>query len=172
MEEAKTMGPDDINESRHSLPMGVGNNKRVDRKNKVSSDCSVNVFWDPSGGEMVERSWFFNQQTTIRKNRTIQIYCAGDTERNFEGAVFSNGFWSAMWSHMWCDNDQRVSTWKLWLFWAPAISFVKNCAWCEENIAFIIAFKEIMLELSRCSLLCSPKWKTVICWLSSHLLLF
>jgi len=56
MEEAKTMGPDDSNESRHSLPMGVGNDKRVDCKNKASSDCSVNVFWDPSGREMVERS--------------------------------------------------------------------------------------------------------------------
>jgi len=55
MEEAKTMGPDDSNESRHSLPVGVGNDERVDRKNKASSDCSVNVFWDPSGGEMVER---------------------------------------------------------------------------------------------------------------------
>ena len=32
MEEAKKMGPDDNNESRHSLPMGVGNDKRVDRK--------------------------------------------------------------------------------------------------------------------------------------------
>ena len=56
MKEAKTMGPDDSNESRHSLPMGVGNDKRVDRKNKASSDCSINVFWDPSGREMVERS--------------------------------------------------------------------------------------------------------------------
>jgi len=56
MEEAKNMGPDDSNESHHSLPMGVGNDKRVDRKNKASSDCSVNVFWDPSGREMVERS--------------------------------------------------------------------------------------------------------------------
>ena len=56
MEEAKKMGPDDSNESRHSLPMGVGNDKRVDRKNKASSDCSVNVFWDPSGREIVERS--------------------------------------------------------------------------------------------------------------------
>ena len=56
MKEAKKMGPDDSNESRHSLPMGVGNDKRVDRKNKASSDCSVNVFWDPSGREMVERS--------------------------------------------------------------------------------------------------------------------
>jgi len=56
IEEAKTMGPDDSNESRHSLPMGVGNDKWVDRKNKASSDCSVNVFWDPSGREMVERS--------------------------------------------------------------------------------------------------------------------
>jgi len=52
MEEAKTMGPDDSDESRYSLPMGVGNDKRVDRKNKASSDCSVNVFWDPSGREM------------------------------------------------------------------------------------------------------------------------
>jgi len=41
MEEAKTMGPDDSNESRHSLPMGVGNDKRVDRNNKASSDCSL-----------------------------------------------------------------------------------------------------------------------------------
>jgi len=56
MEEAKTLGPDDSNESRHSLPMGVGNDKRVDRKNKASSDCSVKVFWNPSAREMVERS--------------------------------------------------------------------------------------------------------------------
>ena len=56
MEEAKTMGPDDSNQSRHSLLMGVGNNKRVDRKNKASSDCSVNVSWDPSGREMVTES--------------------------------------------------------------------------------------------------------------------
>ena len=56
MEEAKTMGPDDSNESRHSLPIGVGNDQRVDRKNKARSNCSVNVFGDPSGREMVERS--------------------------------------------------------------------------------------------------------------------
>ena len=56
MEEAKTMRPDDSNESRHSLPMGVGDDKRVDCKNKASSDFSVNVFWDPSGREMVGRS--------------------------------------------------------------------------------------------------------------------
>ena len=55
MEEAKTIGSDS-NESRHSLPMGVGNDKRVDHKNKASSDCSVNVFWDPSGREKVKRS--------------------------------------------------------------------------------------------------------------------
>jgi len=56
MEGAETMGPDDSNESRHSLPIGVGNDNRVDRKNKASSDCSVNVFCDLSGTEMVERS--------------------------------------------------------------------------------------------------------------------
>jgi len=56
MEEAKTMEPDDSNESRHSLPMGVGNDEQVDCKNQASSDCSVNVFWDPSGREMMERS--------------------------------------------------------------------------------------------------------------------
>ena len=39
-----------------NLLMGVGNDKWVDRKNKASSDCSVNVFWDASGREMVERS--------------------------------------------------------------------------------------------------------------------
>jgi len=37
MEEAKKMGPDDSNESRHSLPMGVGNDKRVDRKTKQAA---------------------------------------------------------------------------------------------------------------------------------------
>jgi len=56
MEQAKMMGPDDSNESRHSLPVGVGNDKRIDRKNKGSSDCCVNVFWSPSGREMVEQS--------------------------------------------------------------------------------------------------------------------
>jgi len=56
MQEAKTMGPDDSNESQHSLPMDVGNDERVDRKNKASSDCNVNVFLDLSGREMVERS--------------------------------------------------------------------------------------------------------------------
>jgi len=44
MDEAKMIEPDDSNESRHSLPMGVGNGKRVDRKNKTSSDCSSDVF--------------------------------------------------------------------------------------------------------------------------------
>ena len=37
MKEVKTMGPDDSNESRHSLPMGVGNDKRVDRKTKQAA---------------------------------------------------------------------------------------------------------------------------------------
>jgi len=66
------MGPDDSNESRHSLPIGVGNDKRVDHKNKASSDCSVNVFWDPSRRKMVERSCDFNPQTAIRKNETVE----------------------------------------------------------------------------------------------------
>jgi len=63
-----------------------------------------------------ERSWVFNPQTAIRENRTNKIYCAGDTERNFEEAVSWNGFWSGMWSHMWYENDQRISTCKLWHF--------------------------------------------------------
>ena len=37
-----------------SLPVSVGNHKRVDRKNKASSDCSVNVFSDLNGREMEE----------------------------------------------------------------------------------------------------------------------
>jgi len=36
MEEAKKMGPDDSNESRHTLPMGVGNDKRVVRSHTDS----------------------------------------------------------------------------------------------------------------------------------------
>jgi len=55
IEEARTMGPYGSNESQNSAPVGVGNDKRVDRKNKASSDCSKNVFWDPSGKEMVEQ---------------------------------------------------------------------------------------------------------------------
>ena len=50
------MGPADSNESRHSMPIGVGNDKRFDRQNTAISDCSVNVFWDPSGRGMVEQS--------------------------------------------------------------------------------------------------------------------
>jgi len=91
----------------------------MDRKNKASSNCSVNIFWDPSGRKTVERSWVLNPQTAIRKNRTNKIHCAGDTERNFEGSVCLNRFWSGMWSHMWCENDQRISTWKLWHFEPP-----------------------------------------------------
>jgi len=92
MEQAKMMGPDDSSESQQSLPMGVGNDKRVDRKKKASSDCSVNVFWDPNGKEMVKRSLVFNPQTAIRKNKTNKIQCAGDNERNFEEAVCLHGF--------------------------------------------------------------------------------
>ena len=72
---------------------------------KVSSHCSVNVLWDPSRREMVEQNWVFNPQTAIRKNGTIKIHCAGDTERNFGRAVCSNVFWSGMRSHMWCENE-------------------------------------------------------------------
>jgi len=56
MEEAKMMGPDDSNKNRHSLPISVGGDKQVDRKKKANRDCSVNVFWDPSRREMMERS--------------------------------------------------------------------------------------------------------------------
>jgi len=38
MEETITMGPDDGDESRHSLLVDVGNDKRADLKNKASSD--------------------------------------------------------------------------------------------------------------------------------------
>ena len=37
------------------------------------------------------------------------------------------------------ETDQRISTWKLWHFWAPAIPFVKNCAWRMDNVAQIVA---------------------------------
>jgi len=72
--------------------VGVGYDKRVDCKNKASSDRSVNVFWDASGREMVERSETFNPQTASRKNRVKQSHCATHTKRNFEGIVCSNGF--------------------------------------------------------------------------------
>ena len=92
MEKAKIMGPDGGNESRLSLPVGVGNDKRVDHKNKASSDRSVNVFWDPSRGMMVERSCVYNPQMAIRKNRTNAIHFAGYNKCNFEGAVCPDGF--------------------------------------------------------------------------------
>jgi len=56
-----------------TLPMGVGNDKRVDRKNKASSDCSVNVFGNPKRKRVGGTKLSFNPQTAIRKNRTNQI---------------------------------------------------------------------------------------------------
>jgi len=41
MEEEKTMGPDDGNESRHSLPVGVGNNKQADRRKKQAAIAAL-----------------------------------------------------------------------------------------------------------------------------------
>jgi len=40
MEEAKTMGPKNSNESRHSLPMGVGNDNRLIAKTKQAATSS------------------------------------------------------------------------------------------------------------------------------------
>jgi len=68
MEEAKTMEPDDGNESRHSLLLGVGNDKRVDHKNKASSDCSVNVSWDQA-----EERWWNEAEFSIHKRQSGKI---------------------------------------------------------------------------------------------------
>ena len=68
MEEVKTMGPDDSNESRHSLPMGVGNDKRVDRKNKASSDCSVK-----SSGIQAEERWWNEAEFSIHRRQLGRI---------------------------------------------------------------------------------------------------
>jgi len=46
MEEAEKMGPDDSNESRHSLPMGVGNDKRVDLPNATLKELFVQICSD------------------------------------------------------------------------------------------------------------------------------
>jgi len=54
------MGPDDSNESRHSLPMGVGNDKRVDHS-------SLNVFWDPSRREIEEQNYEFTIQNQLQR---------------------------------------------------------------------------------------------------------
>jgi hypothetical protein len=94
MEESKTMGQDHGHESRRSLPVGVGNDKRVNRTNKVRSDSSrsVNVFLDPSGREMEERSWIFNLQTAIKRHKINKIHYAGYNKRNSEEAACSNKF--------------------------------------------------------------------------------
>jgi len=68
MEEAKTMEPDHGNESRHSLLLGVGNDKRVDHKNKASSDCSVNVSWDQA-----EERWWNEAEFSIHKRQSGKI---------------------------------------------------------------------------------------------------
>ena len=53
MEEAKTMVPDDSKESQHSLPMGVGNDKRVDPKTMQAAIEALML----SGIEAEERQW-------------------------------------------------------------------------------------------------------------------
>jgi len=50
-----------------------------------------------SSGIQAEERWWNEAEFLIHrrqsgKKRTMKIHCAGDTERNFEGAVCSNGF--------------------------------------------------------------------------------
>ena len=88
MEEAKTMGPDDSNESRHSLPMGVGHNKRVDRKNNASNDCSVHVFWDTSAGER----WWNGTEFSIHRRQSGKIEQTTFILRAIPNATFKELF--------------------------------------------------------------------------------
>jgi len=53
MEEAKTMGPKDSNESRHSLPMGVGNDNRLIAKTKQAAIAEL-----MSSGIQAEERWW------------------------------------------------------------------------------------------------------------------
>jgi len=122
MEEANTMGIDNGNESRHSLPMGVGNDKRVDRKDEASSDCSDNVFWESSGREMVEQNWVFNLQTANRKNRTNKIYVWAIPNATLQELFVQ------MDSDLGCEVTCDVRTIKEYI---PAISFVKKM--CVTN---------------------------------------
>jgi len=52
MKEARTMGPDDGNKSQCSLPLGVGNNKRVDRKTKQAAIAAL-----LSSGNQADERW-------------------------------------------------------------------------------------------------------------------
>ena len=69
MEEAKKMGPDDSNESRHSLPMGVGNNKQVDRKNKKQAAIAVLM----SSGIQAEERWWDEAEFAIHRRQSGRI---------------------------------------------------------------------------------------------------
>ena len=91
---------------------------------------------------MVERSCVLNPQTAIRKNRTNKVHCAGDTERNFEGAVCSNEFRSGKWSplflastvsalhrsaHIWNASHPLLVTYHCWVtVYSPSMEAQKK----------------------------------------------
>ena len=75
MEEAKTMGPDDSNKSRHSLPMDVGNDKRVDRKNKAKIWEPQRTKFNVSEAEEIEL-W------SPSYPRSLQTVCIGNSEQS------------------------------------------------------------------------------------------
>jgi len=68
VEEAKRMGPDDSNESRHSLPMGVGNDKRVDCKNKQAAIAALMSF-----GIQAEEKWWKEAECSIHRRQSGRI---------------------------------------------------------------------------------------------------
>ena len=113
MEEAKKMGPDDSNESRHSLPMGVGNNKQVDRKNKKQAAIAVLM---SSGIQAEERWWYeaefsvhWRQSGKIEKTKFIVLAIPNETLKElFVQMDYDIGCEVAL--MMWCKNDERIST--------------------------------------------------------------
>ena len=68
MEEAKTMGLNDSNESRHSLPMRVGNDKRVDRKTKQAAIAAL-----MSSGIQAKERWWNEADFSIHRRQLGRI---------------------------------------------------------------------------------------------------
>jgi len=105
------------------LPMG--DDERLDHKNKASSDHSVDVSWDRSGREMVQRSREFNPQTALKGNRTSVIHGASNTKVHLEKVIFSIN------SGLGCEVTCNVRTEKecqLQYLRGPNISCIKTCA--------------------------------------------
>jgi len=96
-----------------------------------------------SSGIQAEEIWWNKAEFSIHRRQSGKIEQTKFIVRAIPNATVKELFVrmdSDLGCEVTCDeNDQRTSTCKLWHFWAPAISFVKNCAWQMDSMAQIVA---------------------------------